>query len=96
MINEAPVADAGKAQLVGVGQEVLFDASGSHDPDGELVAYQWDFGDGTVASGVNVWHRFRTAGRFPVTLVVTDDTDLPNNRAASTIVGGGQPCRRCR
>jgi PKD repeat protein len=84
--NQTPQAQAGADQVVGVDQVVLFDASGSNDADGAITAYQWDFGDGTVASGMNVRHQFAQSGRYPVTLTVTDDTDLPNNAATDTVM----------
>jgi PKD repeat protein len=84
--NAAPEAQAGVDQVVGVDQEVLFDASGSTDADGAITAYQWDFGDGTRATGMNVRHQFAQSGRYPVTLTVTDDTDLPNNTTTDTVM----------
>ncbi len=83
--NAPPVANAGGDRLVGVNQEVLFDGSGSSDPDGTVTSWSWDFGDGSQASGVNVRHRYRASGRYPVTLTVTDDTQLPNNTTTATI-----------
>jgi PKD repeat protein len=83
--NAAPVAEAGVEQVVGVDQVVLFDASGSSDPDGAITGYQWDFGDGTRAEGMLVRHQFARSGRYPVTLTVTDDTDLPNNTASDPV-----------
>ncbi len=80
--NASPVAVAGGERTVGTGEEVLFDASASHDEDGGIVDYKWDFADGTTASGVNVRHRFGTAGRYPVKLTVTDNTNLPNNQGS--------------
>ena len=58
---------------------VNFDGSGSYDPDGEIVSYDWDFGDGTTDSGETVSHTFSDPGMHTVTLTVTDDqgaTDL--------------------
>jgi len=55
---------------------VLFDASDSYDPDGTIVDYFWDFGDGSYASGKIVTHRYATTGTFTVTLNVTDDGGL--------------------
>jgi PKD repeat protein len=52
---------------------VNFDASASHDLDGVIVNYQWDFGDGSTATGVQANHTFATAGVYTVTLTVTDD-----------------------
>jgi len=53
-----------------------FDASASHDPDGTIVKYQWDFGDGSSAKGVTARHKFAAAGDYEVTLTLTDDADF--------------------
>jgi N-acetylmuramoyl-L-alanine amidase len=50
---------------------VAFDASGS-TADAAVVAYDWDFGDGTGASGVTVSHEYAAAGNYVATLTVTD------------------------
>lgn len=50
-----------------------FDASGSTDPDGSVVSYAWDFGDGDAATGRTTNHDFTTSGTREVTLTVTDD-----------------------
>jgi len=55
---------------------VTFDASCSTPNGGELVKYEWDFGDGTKASGRIVTHAYATAGRYTVTLTVTDSEGL--------------------
>lgn len=52
---------------------ITADASGSFDIDGNIVSYQWEFGDGTSATGVNVEHEFRSAGVYPVSLAVSDN-----------------------
>src|SRR2546425_663560 len=56
-----------------VGSPVAFDASGSSDPDGNIVSYAWDFGDSTGGSGVTVAHTYLTFGTFNATLTVTDN-----------------------
>ncbi|MBU0981176.1 PKD domain-containing protein [Patescibacteria group bacterium] len=56
--------------------DVEFNASSSYDPDGEIVAYDWDFdGDGSYddASGVIVSYTFEQEGEFTVGLRVTDN-----------------------
>jgi len=72
-INIAPVADAGPYQMINVGQQVQFDGSGSFDTDGSIVSYYWDFGDGTMGSGVSPFHTYASEGTYTVFLTVTDD-----------------------
>jgi len=72
--NEGPTASF-TAYRVESGSDVtvLFDASGSADPDGTIIAYRWVFGDGTSGSGAEVEHTFPRADRFNVSLLVLDD-----------------------
>jgi PKD repeat protein len=58
-----------------------FTASGSSDPDGSIVGYAWDFGDGNTASGVNITHNYGAAGSYQVSLMVTDDGELTTSAA---------------
>ncbi len=53
--------------------EVNFDGSGSFIADGNIVEYEWDFGEGETASGEKVSHTFTIPGLYPVTLTVTDN-----------------------
>jgi PKD repeat protein len=78
-VNQAPIADAGPDLVAGVNQQIVFDGSGSKDADGALVAYQWNFGDGAHAEGIQVLHRYTRPGRYPVALTVRDDTEVANN-----------------
>ena len=39
--NDAPTADAGDAETVSEGAQVVLDGSGSNDPEGEALSYQW-------------------------------------------------------
>lgn len=57
------------------GDSITFDASESYDFDGEIVSYDWDFGDGETDTGVVVTHRFDSADVFEVKLLVTDNDD---------------------
>jgi heat shock protein HslJ len=53
------------------GQVVVFDGSASTG-DVPIVAWRWEFGDGTTASGEVVQHVYRNPGTFTVRLTVTD------------------------
>jgi PKD repeat protein len=71
---------------------VTFDASSSND-DGEVTAYEWNFGDGQYAFGPVVEHRYVDAGTYNVAVVVTDN-DGGKSTAVQQIkvIGGGTSC----
>ncbi len=81
--NQAPTAAFDVIPAIGEsGVPMQFNASRSSDPDGDIAAYIWNFGDGSApASGSLVSHTYdrpNLAG-YTVTLTVTDDrgvTDL--------------------
>jgi PKD repeat protein len=52
---------------------------GSSDPDGSVVAWAWQFGDGTESSEQNPQHTFPAGGAYDVTLTVTDDGDATDD-----------------
>ena len=46
------------------------------DPDGQIVSYAWDLGDGNSANGESLSHTYRTPGVYMAELVITDDDGL--------------------
>ncbi|MFQ5999158.1 MAG: PKD domain-containing protein [Candidatus Bathyarchaeia archaeon] len=70
-------------------ETVTFDASASQDPDGSIINYTWDFGDGNVTT-VNVatiTHAFSVSGSYDVNLTVTDNDGLNGSVAHTVTVG---------
>jgi hypothetical protein len=55
------------------GKTVVLDASGSHDPEGEIVEHRWLLGHGTILTGATVTHTYTKPGTHYATLVVIDD-----------------------
>ena len=53
---------------------VTLDGSGSFDPDGMIVDWAWEFGDGASASGATVTHTYTNAGDYTARLTVTDNS----------------------
>lgn len=71
-------------------QPVTFDAGGSRDPDGRVVEYHWNFGDGEsrVVQDPQVIHAFRETGEYTVSLTVVDedgDVSVPFTRSVSVL-----------
>ncbi|MEM2779752.1 MAG: PKD domain-containing protein [Candidatus Bathyarchaeia archaeon] len=68
-----------------VNELVTFDASGSYDPDGYIVSYKWDFGDGNVTTTLNpiITHKYAAFGDYIVTLTVTDNSGLTDQETAT-------------
>lgn len=52
---------------------VTLNGLASQDLDGQIVSYNWNFGDGTTATGSIVSHNFIAAGTYNVRLTVTDN-----------------------
>ena len=74
--NVLPVAVAGGSNEGSEDSAVIFGASGSYDPDGTIVKYTWDFGDGTVQESTSddpISHTYLWGAAFDVTLTVEDD-----------------------
>jgi peroxiredoxin len=79
--NQAPIASISAYRADSAsGFAVAYDASASSDPDGQIVRFQWLFGDGTTGSGSTVTHTYAKASSFAVTLLVGD------NGGATTLV----------
>ena len=77
LIDARPIAVAGGNRDVCSGDAILFDGSTSIDPDGGLLRYDWDFGDGTRAEIVNPTKAYESPGVYTVVLTVRDESGLP-------------------
>lgn len=85
-INAPPVAAfAAQPRPLAVGEVGVFDGAGSTDPDGEILSYSWDFGDGSLGEGPVVDYAWRTPGTYAVSLEVRDDSATPSDTARLTI-----------
>jgi chitodextrinase/exonuclease III len=71
--NVAPMAAISGPTTAVAGTAIRLDGGGSSDPDGNVVGWTWDFGDGQQASGPVVDHNWAAAGSYTVQLQVTDD-----------------------
>jgi len=103
-VNAPPVAMLEKVDAICVGDQVIFDASGSNDPDGDRLKYTWDFGDGELYDGGPQECRiYEVGGNYTVKVIVddgkgtscsTDQASIPvkvNTKPVAAIA----PCDAC-
>ena len=72
-VNTPPVAALTGPGKACTSQVVTFDASGTTDSTPGQITYNWDFGDGTSAEGVQVTKSFDKGGTYNVQLDVNDN-----------------------
>lgn len=65
---------------------VHFDSYGSVDPDGTIVTYDWNFGDGNSSSEASPSHIYQGPGKFNAALTVTDDMGATASSSTSITV----------
>ena len=92
-INVAPVADPGGPYAGEPGQTIIFDGSASADSNGGSLTYSWDFGDGSMGSGVSPTHAYAAAGNYTVILTVSDG-QLASDPVATTAEIAVPPANR--
>jgi Tol biopolymer transport system component len=90
-----PVAVCGsdKLKCENVASPVSFNASASYDPDGAIISYNWDFGDGINGTGVTPVHKYSTYRwngtayqPFTVNLTVTDNGGMKNSTSGKVVI----------
>ncbi len=67
---------------------VTFNGSASYDPNGSIVSYSWNFGDGGTGSGQIVTHTYTARGVFSARLTVTDNDGKTGSAYRSIEVAG--------
>jgi PKD repeat protein len=81
-------------------QQVLFttacqsdtDVNCVRNPNGLVLSYDWDFGDGSTGSGPEVTHAYTRAGSYVAKLTITDEYGRFATATRTITVGlGGQP-----
>jgi PKD repeat protein len=70
--NQPPKPVIAYSKEAMVGQTVPFDGSASEPGSSPISGYEWNFGDGTTASGAVTSHVYNASGVYQVTLTVTD------------------------
>jgi hypothetical protein len=77
------------------GKMILFNASGSYDPNGYFTLYEWDWDNDKVFdenhTNPTASHSWPIYGYYPVTLKVTDNSSKTEMRTKTVRVGNQPP-----
>lgn len=84
--NTPPIAAANGTYSGTEGQSISFSSTGSSDPDGNIVSYLWDFGDGNTSTQANPSHIYNSSGSYTVALTVTDNDGATNTDQTTATV----------
>jgi PKD repeat protein len=70
---------------------VTVDGTASYDPDGTIVSYAWDFGDGMAASVVSTTHTYAVQKTYDITLLVTDNDGMTGSKTVPVLIKDDPP-----
>jgi hypothetical protein len=87
IVNWKPTANAGGIYYGDVGEEIIFDANGSFDHEGEIISFEWDYGDGQYGSGMTTNHIYESLGVYSVMLTVIDNEGNAVNDTTWAFIG---------
>ncbi|MGH1525255.1 PKD domain-containing protein [Leifsonia sp. L25] len=73
------------------GLSLAVDGTASSDPDGSVVGYAWNFGDGGTATTPTASHTYAAGGTYTVSLTVTDNRGGTNTATKSVTITAPPP-----
>jgi PKD repeat protein len=86
-VNRPPVALVQASPVTGTSPlTVVFDGSGSSDPELTTLVYGWDFGDGTTSTQASPVHTYTASGTYQAVLTVTDQRNGSASQAVTITV----------
>jgi PKD repeat protein len=89
--NHPPTAHAGGPYAGVRGQSIALSGAGSSDPDGDVLTYDWTFGDGSTGAGVSPTHAYASVGTFTVSLTVSDGQGGSHTATTTTTIDNRAP-----
>lgn len=90
--NQLPFANTnGSKYEEAVDHAIQFSSEGSNDPDGDIISYLWDFGDGTQSTEPEAVNTYVAEGEYNVTLTVTDNSGETSTGTTKAIITLNSP-----
>jgi PKD repeat protein len=89
---QKPVAQISAKWAGGKLVNINFDGGESYDPDGAVMSYSWDFGDGGYGEGEQTGHSFPSFGTYNVTLTVVDDQGFSSSSSIGLQINSAGLC----
>jgi PKD repeat protein len=91
LVGQAPTASFTATPTSGQNPLVVnVNGGASSDPDGTIVNYAWNFGNGQTATGVTASTTYTDPGTYIVTLTVTDNVGLTASTTRTITVAQNQ------
>ncbi|WP_324736496.1 PKD domain-containing protein [Thermococcus sp. SY098] len=84
--NQLPTADFTFLPKEPKAEETVNFVDKSYDSDGNIVSWNWDFGDGTTSTEREPTHTYSSPGNYTVRLVVKDDKGGEDEIAINIVV----------
>ncbi len=77
------------SSLIAPRETAKFVALGAYDPDGDIILYKWNLGDGTFSNGTSplVRHAYNKEGDYAVSLTVVDNRGKSATASVTAHVG---------
>ena len=89
--NVPPIVSISASATSGLAPVTIVITANASDPDGSIVGYQWNFGDGTTSLLSSVSHTYQTPGTFNAQVTVTDNAGATSSASMSINVTGPMP-----
>ena len=92
--NVPPKADFYYSPELPHTMETVYFYDNSSDPDGYVIEWQWDFGDGNISYEKNTAHVYKKAGKYNVTLTIVDNEGMPDAITKQIVIRNREPIIR--
>jgi PKD repeat protein len=87
--NQPPQVSVSASPMSGFAPLVDNFSCNASDPDGQVVAFSWNFGDGQTSTSPSMSHTYQSAGTYTASLTVTDNRGA--TATASVVINVSNP-----